>query len=369
MYQALMIWPVLLAGAVAGMELEPVSSAEFCGACHRAIHEAWKESAHAVAMESRLFQDALEGAESELGVSGRKICLGCHAPLAQLTDDLTLRTKVSWEGVTCDYCHSMRRVMTIDGNPTAALQLSTVKSGPLKDASSIAHGTEFSDVHISSEVCAPCHQYRNSQGFDVLTTYDEWSSSSYYDKGVQCQSCHMGSVAGNVVDPRIQRTEGSTVNLHEMPGGHSFTQLNQAVRSRLTTTRQTDQLEVAVELVNVSGGHYVPTGSPLRELRLDVTADAYQGQDYQEQRSYRRVVGDSEGNEITREQDAFVRAAKVLADTRLAPNETRTEKFSFAVPQNVAVQVTARLSYYYSPMAGGEPRQHVVFRTISRFVR
>jgi len=369
MRRAFMVWPIMIARVVSGMDLQPISSAELCGTCHRAIHEAWKKSEHAVAMESRFFQDALADTESELGSAGRRICLGCHSPLALLTDDLTLRMKVSWEGVTCDYCHSMRRVTTLGGNPTATLQLSTVKSGPLKDASSIAHGTEFSNVHISSQVCAPCHQYRNSVGFDVLTTYEEWSNSSYSGQNVQCQSCHMGSVAGNVVDPRIQRTQGSMVNLHEMPGGRSEVQLNQAIRSRLNTSREADQLEVEVELVNVSGGHYVPTGSPLRELRLEVTADAYQGQDYHEERTYHRVVGHAEGNVITREKDAFVKAAQVLSDTRLAPEETRTERFSFAVPQNVSVQVTARLSFLYSPMADGGAREHVVFRTISRFVR
>jgi len=364
-----MVWPVLLTGIVAGMELEPVSSAELCGSCHRAIHEAWKESSHADAMESRLFQDALEQAELEFGASGRQVCLGCHAPLALLTDDLTLRTKVSWEGVTCDYCHSVRSVATGGGNPRPTLTLSSVKSGPMKDASSGAHETVFSEVHTSSLVCAPCHQYRNALGFDVLTTFSEWTDSRYYKEDVQCQSCHMGSVAGDVVDPRIKRSGDAKINLHAMPGGHSLTQLNEAVRTRLITSRSADHVEVSVELLNVNSGHYVPTGSPMRELTLEVHADAYQGQDYHEERSYRRTVGDSEGRELTREQDAFFKAAKVLSDTRLAPDEMRTEKFSFAIAQDVPVQVTARLSYYYSPTARGEPRQRVIFRTISRFVK
>jgi len=365
----LMIWPVLLTGALAGAELEPVSSAELCGSCHRAIHEAWKESAHADAMESLLFQDALEQAELELGAGGRQVCLGCHAPLALLTDDTALRNKVSWEGVTCDYCHSMRTVQEVAGNPKPTLTLSTVKSGPLEDASSMAHGTVHSDVHTSSLVCAPCHQYRNRFGFDVLTTYGEWSDSRYYSEGIQCQSCHMGSVAGDVVDPRIKRSGDATVNLHSMPGGHSVTQLNRAIRARLVANRVGNQLDVSVELINVSGGHYVPTGSPMRELRLELQADAYRGQDYYEERSYGRTVADSAGKVMTCEQDAFFNAAKVISDTRLAPEETRTEKFSFAVPENASVQITARLSYYYSPMAEGAARQHVVFRTISRFVR
>src|SRR5262249_21487496 len=42
---------LLLAGAAKAAPLEPLSSAEVCGKCHRAIHEAWKSSSHAQAME------------------------------------------------------------------------------------------------------------------------------------------------------------------------------------------------------------------------------------------------------------------------------------------------------------------------------
>jgi hypothetical protein len=54
---------ILLALSAGATDWEWPASAEVCGRCHRAIHEAWKESAHARAMESRLFQDALELAE------------------------------------------------------------------------------------------------------------------------------------------------------------------------------------------------------------------------------------------------------------------------------------------------------------------
>ncbi|MBK5290278.1 MAG: hypothetical protein JJE04_01105, partial [Acidobacteriia bacterium] len=81
----IVVWLLLAASAAA---LDPLSSAEVCGRCHRAIFDAWKLSSHAQAMESRLFQDVLEMAESEFGAGARKTCLGCHAPLAVLTGDL-----------------------------------------------------------------------------------------------------------------------------------------------------------------------------------------------------------------------------------------------------------------------------------------
>jgi hypothetical protein len=197
---------LLVAGAARSAGLEPLSSAETCGRCHRAIHEAWKTSSHAQAMESRLFQDALELAAADFGAAGRKTCLGCHSPLIAHTNDTALQKKISWEGVTCDYCHSMREVKTTGSNPVALLTLAVIKSGPMRETSGSPHGTLFSAVHTASLVCAPCHEYKNSAGFPVLTTYSEWQSSPYAKEGKQCQTCHMSRVVGDVVDPKIVRT-------------------------------------------------------------------------------------------------------------------------------------------------------------------
>lgn len=349
-------------------DLEPISSAEMCGSCHRAIEEAWKTSAHAKAMESRLYQDALELVEADFGESARRQCLGCHTPLGVHLGDYSLKQKVSWEGVTCDYCHSVRSVSTDGPNPRAILEYSLTKSGPLKEASPVGHQAVFSQVHTTSQVCAPCHEYRNSLGLQVLSTYAEWRNSEYSNDGVQCQSCHMGRVEGDVVDPRVRRSGGG-VNLHEMPGSHSLEQLNKAVRMRLDAKRTGDRMEIAVVLQNVGAGHDVPTGSPMRQLILELDADAYRGQDLHETRLYRRVVADSDGKVVDHEHLAFLRGAKVVSDTRLAPGEERTESFSMPLAAGVAVQVKATLSYYYSPMARSESRERIVFRTINRLVR
>src|SRR5690242_9034717 len=116
-------WPIGLAclllctSLAQGVDLHPLSSAQVCGRCHRAIVDAWKQSAHSQAMESELFQDALDNAESDFGASTRKTCLACHSPTAAQNDDLSLQKKISWEGVTCDYCHSIRSVSIEKPNP------------------------------------------------------------------------------------------------------------------------------------------------------------------------------------------------------------------------------------------------------------
>jgi uncharacterized Zn ribbon protein len=350
------------------VDLKPPSSAELCGDCHRAIYEGWKRSAHATAMESRLFQDALKGAEADFGIEARKHCLACHAPVAVLTGDLDLVKKVSWEGVTCDYCHSIQDVTTSGSNPKAKVEFTLVKSGPSKDLSSPAHGTRFSALHTSPLACIICHQYENAQGFTVLATYTEWKNSTYAKSELGCQACHMYRVEGEVVDPRVKRSASSTLNLHEIPGAHSIQQLNKAIKADLSGTREGDQVRVVVKLTNRGAGHDVPTGSALRQLILDVQADSLDGRHFSEERVYRRTVADRNGTVLNREDLVFLKAARVVKDTRLAPNETKTETFSFPIPRGTQARVKASFYYYYSPLASSEAEQKVKFLELTRLV-
>jgi hypothetical protein len=365
----LLVFLLFPAGYAWAVDLESPSSAEFCGRCHRTIFDAWRSSSHAKAMESRIFQDALELAENEFGASARKTCLKCHSPVGSAVNDWNLQKKVSWEGVTCDYCHSVRQVSLGTSNPKATVTYSLVKSGPLKDSDSMAHGTEFSDVHTSALICAPCHEYQNGQGLSVLTTYTEWKNSRYGKEGTQCQSCHMSRVEGDVVDPHIRRSKLAKINLHQMPGSHSLEQLTKTVLLTLKASRKDNLLQVTVEIWNKGAGHYVPTGSPLRQIILEVRADAGAGRQYREERVYRRSVADQQGKPATVEHIAFIKGAKVVTDTRLAPDEKRTESFSFQIPPGHQTRVSATLKYYYSPMARIESQKQITFLSMTRLVQ
>ncbi len=360
---AMVLWGV---SAVAAAPLDTPASAEACGRCHRAIHEAWRISAHARAMDSRLFQDSLEVAEKDFGHDARRTCLGCHAPIALRTGDLALRNKVSWEGITCDYCHSIRGV---SATLKPRVEFTLVKSGPLKDAVSSAHGTQYSAVHTTALACAPCHEYTNGRGLAVLTTYSEWKKSRAGREGRDCQTCHMYRVEGEVVDPRIQRTGEAKINLHQMPGSHSIQQLAGTIKAQLATEREGGALKVLVDVSNQGAGHYVPTGSPLRRIVLELRADTYDGLHFTEQRVYARRTATADGVEINREPVVFIKGAKVLSDTRLAPDERRRETFSFPIPPGATTQLNATFWYYYSPLAKAEAQKRVTFLTLSRLVK
>jgi Cytochrome c554 and c-prime len=359
---------MLICTTAMAADMKSPSSAEVCGDCHRAIEQGWKRSAHANAVESRLYQDALKLAEQDFGTQARKVCLSCHSPIAVMTGDLDLVKKVSWEGITCDYCHSIRDVSTTGTNPKADIEFSLVKSGPSKDSNSPVHMTRFSPVHTSSLVCITCHEYANSQGLHVLTTYSEWKAASYAKSGEDCQTCHMYSVKGEVVDPRVEKSTSTTINLHEIPGSHSIQQLNKAIKAAISAKRVGEQVQVVVKVTNQGAGHYVPTGSPLRQMILNLKAESYAGQKYNAERVYRRTVADKNGAVLNSEPQVFIKGAKVVSDTRLAPNQTKIEKFSFPMRRGSLIRVVASFSYYYSPLATSEQEQKVKFLELTSMV-
>jgi len=355
-----------LAPAAAADNLPAPASAELCGRCHRAIQESWQTSAHATAMTSPVFLDALDAAERDFGVEARKVCLSCHAPMAGLLGDLDLARKVSWEGVTCDYCHSIREVREEGPNPKAVVQFGNVKSGPSRDSVSPAHRTRYSSVHTAALLCAVCHEYKNALGFPVVTTYSEWKKSPSGKGDLECQQCHMYLVKGAVVEPRVKRESSHMVNLHAMPGSHSVSQLNKALTAKLTASRNGETIEVVVKVKNDGAGHFLPTGSPMRQLILEVRATAGGVTTGTEKRTYTRTLADAAGVAIQKEYVAFMKASKVLSDTRLAPDETRSETFSFRMPSAKSARVDATFYYFHPATADSEKSGRIKFLELSK---
>jgi len=150
LYLVLLLFLATSLGSAA--ELSVPSSAEFCGDCHRAIEAGWKQSAHSQAVESRLFLDAMKRAEADYGASARKTCLSCHSPIAVESGDLALIKKVSWEGITCDYCHSIRDVTLAGPNPKATVDYSLVKRPLERREFTCARDGLFGRAHFRADL-------------------------------------------------------------------------------------------------------------------------------------------------------------------------------------------------------------------------
>jgi Cytochrome c554 and c-prime len=342
-----------------------LTSAEECGRCHVDIARYWKASRHAQAADNPRFQALLARLKQD-GVVDLP-CVRCHAPAVVYMQDTRWEKKTSWEGVTCDFCHSVRSIGTDPKRPFV-LEVGRVKTGPLRNANPTVHGASFSEVYTSSTLCAPCHQYVNGKHFAVLTTFSEWQASPYPGKDITCQSCHMRATSGKVVDPKVARTSGTSVNVHEMPGGHSLQELNRALQAQIAALRRGDTVEVTVRLANRGAGHRLPTGSPLRAIVMVVEATGSIGQTQTATRTYARVVVDESGKELTDEGTVWLRAVRVVRDDRIAPGEQRVEKFTFKLPRSTPAHAAARFYYRYAPDATlmGEPG--VPFLTINTWL-
>jgi predicted CXXCH cytochrome family protein len=150
--------PVSASPAIQAEQPTPVpggfSGSETCKSCHENIHSAWKDTFHANAFSSPIFQRDW----SELGSDTR--CLECH------TTGFDPQTgNYSEEGVTCESCH-----------------------GPLQPG----HPAQLMPIQPNADLCAKCHK----------TTTDEWRASKHSQVGIQCQDCH---------NPHTQTRKAETV--------------------------------------------------------------------------------------------------------------------------------------------------------------
>ncbi len=359
-----------LAGLAKGTPRIPKSlgSASDCGQCHKDIYRMWRKSAHSNSLEDGIFQDAYRETVSHEGKEVARFCLDCHAPLAAVARDPDLRQRTTWEGVSCDVCHS---IVSVERSPTGIrqnLQIGTIKRGPIPDASSPAHDIASSDLYTSSLICAGCHEFTNAESVPILTTYSEWKDSAAAREGKSCQDCHMGRTAANIVDPQVARLAAVPVNLHEVPGGHSLDQLHKALRVSIDPERNGDTLRVTVKLVNKGAGHSVPTGMPGRRVIMEVSVRGSNGAEFQERRIYGKQFTDAAGEVISRDSRYFAKGIRFLSDSRIPADSERLESFDFAIPARSTAYITVKLHYEHLPTGDKENRTFLTFLSETRTV-
>ena len=219
-------------------------------------------------------------------------CATCHAPMAA-TDtpygvDPSALEGVETEGIGCDFCHKIWRVVL---DPVTALPydnrpgvLSYVLrrpgpehqlfTGPFDD---VAPGEDVcSPIQRESRYCAPCHSAR-FWGIQIYNSYGEWLESPYSDPQapMTCQDCHMPSDKGDHfarLDKGGKIRDPKSIFSHRMPGAGDSDLLQNAVTMTATADVHSDTLIVRVKIVNDNTGHHVPTDSPLRQMILVVEA-------------------------------------------------------------------------------------------------
>ncbi len=246
----------------------PYESAQVCSVCHETIHQYWSESSHAMSASRPSYLEALGGlaADPERGANAREDCVRCHAPTALASGDTEMTRAVTREGVTCDFCHTVAAVDLTKPRHPFQLAPGPVKRGPFAFIESPFHETEYSALHRSSALlCAGCHEYSNSAGAPVLSTYSEWWEGPYAARGEICQECHMPLVPGDSV--RGEGLEPSTrrINLHRISGGRLASKLKSGLAMVVRSVAiRSSTARVGVAVTNEGVGHKAPGGLPTR---------------------------------------------------------------------------------------------------------
>lgn len=313
---------------------EDFEEPQACGKCHQRQMKGWQGSMHSVAFKDPVFQ-----AEWALGfkaTNGAALndCGGCHTAIGITSGTVKFdpslgkhggftAPKQAEYGVSCEVCHSVSgstAKRTLNGQPgNASIELNPgeIKYGPLKDAKSGYHETEYSELHTKAEFCGSCHNiFHSVNQFPIEHTYDEWKNSPYAQADIPCQDCHMVpvEVAIQVADGMIRakdvpnhglgglaakgaKKERDLIHDHGFVGGNAVVAAVLGVPGaeehkaeaikRLQSAADLDMdvkkgkggaNELRIKVTNLRAGHHLPTSLTfIRRIWLDVTISDDQG--------------------------------------------------------------------------------------------
>lgn len=286
----------------------------FCGICHEREAKELRGAMHPASHTDPLYRGFAELARKEAGDKTYAFCSGCHSPSgvvsgfipAEQEPDLPPAAK---DGVSCDICHQISSLSGSHGpwrepgNASIVLKSgTTVRFG---DSGQVAknsnHTGEKRDFFAKSELCASCHTVIHPvNGLRIEHTYEEWKSSVYAEKGIQCQDCHMRTIEDAVkvaetLQPVVvkgQRAKdgaereihphffvGGNANADRLAGGTlhakmAEARLKSAARIEVeapATAAAGEDLPLEVVVHNVAAGHNLPTGvTELRQMWVDL---------------------------------------------------------------------------------------------------
>lgn len=402
--------------AVAGdrkLKAEDFEEPKACGNCHERQMKGWNGSMHSMAFKDPVLQ--AEWALAYKATDGKSLndCGGCHTPIGITTGtvkfDPTLgkhggftAAKAAEHGVSCDVCHSVSGSTAIHsptgspGNASLELNPGETKYGPLKDAKSGYHETQYSELHTKAEFCGNCHNIFHAENkFPIEHTYDEWKASPYAQAGIPCQDCHMVpvKVAIQVADRMVRAKDVPNHGLgglaakgakkeRELVHDHGFVGGNAVIAGalgvpgaeehtaeaihRLQSAADLDMEvrrgkggvnELMVKVTNLRAGHQLPTSLTfIRRIWLDVTITDDQGRVILrsgELDSHNRVDAEETvifGNHSVDKQGKPTvnpwEIAGFAEMNTIPPKGHRYGKYAFALPANAkSFKVDVKLQY------------------------
>ncbi|MFN8178142.1 MAG: FlgD immunoglobulin-like domain containing protein [bacterium] len=249
---------IVLPGTQPGELVDGLLPDALCSICHgdfdpsRAYEpwETWSGSMMANSARDPLFWSAVDIANQDVPGVG-EFCLRCHAPRGWLFGRSETANGSAllgspgnpggdFEGIDCHFCHRLNTGPTgtpffqngqywVD--PGVSGQQTPIR-GPYTD-SQPPHRFVYSAYHVSSDLCATCHDLENplvhlkdengqdtGLSFPEQSTYLEWAASSFPTQGTQCQTCHMPDAAGFVCTDLYPHRDD--IAQHDFVGANAF---------------------------------------------------------------------------------------------------------------------------------------------------
>lgn len=375
----LLVSGMLLLPAVSQAKTEKESllhhvDATACKQCHEEIYNQWSSSMHA---NSSALKDPIHGAfyknvigdPKAEGVKTKKgkypVCLKCHAPVAAMEKKTKLDAKPAYaNGISCVTCHSFKGFKgneTKDGKPLYGIDAYVIDkeslhgpTGNTYTTERVAEGSKWpTPIHHpsplkgsntalfkSNEACMGCHEKRsNFHGAPLCVTGQEYRDSKSF---APCQSCHMAVVTVPKMEKgKVIEGEFVTIADHSMTGGHSGKMVARGLAMDMKTETSGNKIKATITVRNRLP-HAFPTGAPFRNFYIKVAAYDKSGKELW--KNYKKhpikddpksafwyTLGDETG------PTAPPKAKKVLADTRLKPNETRTLEYEIPKTGSTAI--------------------------------
>jgi hypothetical protein len=357
-------WACLLLGGVSdapAQEVKPQALIEKafphstkCKRCHERVFEEWETSPLSKSIHSPAFRVSLEAYLASSSGKDKALCFRCHAPQvrefpdhAQLFVDQVRSGDPSLDGVACSQCHLIKQVDRAKHPPEPKYEIgSKTLYGPYKDAvQNLAHQSMDLELFQKSDLCLNCHQSVPSaanlgKANDLLGS---WDQSPAVKSGKTCQGCHMPEQAGESANGEMKRKVAN----HTFPG-RIGTLRQDAAKLDVRTKIEGDKTTVTVKVQSLVP-HNLPATHPAWatvSLNLEVKGKNLKTV-FADSRIYGRTYADAKGQKTVFDFEAV----KVLDDTVLKPEETRTETFSFPTPKDTKTfDVEAVLNY--GPITG-----------------
>ena len=324
-----------------------------CMECHRSAFAEWRGSAHAHSSKwtNPLYRGMLEWAERSGSAELSQSCQRCHEPAQHFKSKVNVPLTVIQEGVGCDFCHSAQ--FKKKSKPAEfEINKDGVKHGPIKDAISSTHECSFSKDHTVSEFCLVCHSNPGkASGLLFCDTQIEWQEFIESKTRIECQDCHMPTREGRAATLGKMR---DNIHSHNFWGGYAEKMLHSAVMLDISAGVRGNNVYIQVIANNRGAGHYVPTGSPMRFLVLEVVAKNSEGRviwrnwhtnpiEEDPGAVFMRLLENREGQAPVPPWEAV----RERFDQRLRPDEPR--KLVYSIPELNVSLIEAKLVYRVAP--------------------